>query len=91
MISTTVTKTITYTSTYPRIKMLECQNCECTFTPKDEWNTCPECLYNHCDCGFCWDAGDTDECPECHPKHEVQDNYQYKLYTLPGSSLTYWA
>jgi hypothetical protein len=91
MLVKTVTKTSDYVSTYPRIKMVECRNCGCTFTPSDEWNTCLECMHCHCDCGLCWDAAESDTCPACYSKHEEPDNYQYKLYTLPGSSLTYWA
>jgi hypothetical protein len=76
----------------PQRTMLECQNCQCIFTPEDEWNTCPECLFNHCfDCDTCWDSSDDDKCPCCNPKEEEPCDYGWKLRTVPGTSLTYWA
>jgi len=88
---TTVKKTIDHVSTCPRIKMLECRNCGCTFTPEDEWNTCLECMHCHCDCGLCWDAGDSDHCPYCYPPDREERDYGMELRTIPGTSLTYWA
>ena len=83
-----------YVSNYPqRITSLTCPNCKAVFLLDiSEHHQCPDCTYDYCDtCDSWWDGSEYDQCQEYHCNHEEPDNYRYKQYTLPGSSLTYWA
>ena len=83
-----------YVSNYPqRITTLTCPGCKSVFLlGGSNHNQCPTCTWDYCgECNSWWDGAEYDQCRACRPKHEEPDNYVYKLYTLPGSSLTYWA